>query len=209
MPVSGSVNHIVNFAFGRGYRNLFDIGSRDGDDAAAMGQALGITDIHCFEANPRLAEYIRSRYPYFKVTNKAVSSQTGVFSFNAVSGEHSWDIQGMSSLLDRNDDAYVGRSEKISVPVIPFSDYCKENGIDTIDLVKIDVEGCSYEVLCGFGEFLLKTRMIQLEAEHKQFWKNQRLYSDIKQMLSPIFKEVFNDGNQVQCDSIWVNKTII
>ena len=67
-------------------------------------------------------------------------------------------------------------------------------GLDEIDLVKIDVEGATYEVLESFGSDINKLKFIHLEAEYVQFWQNQKLYSDVSNLLLGYgFKEAYKN----------------
>ncbi len=51
----------------------------------------------------------------------------------------------------------------ISYDVIRLDDYAKENKIEHVDFIKIDVEGYEFEVLKGAGDLLHKTNYVQFE----------------------------------------------
>jgi FkbM family methyltransferase len=203
-----NVEPIVRNAFRRGYTNFFEIGCRDGDDANYVTEHLGIKNVYCFEPNPRLFSEIKLKYPSFNVYPFAISDYDGEASFNAIRGDYGLDIQGVSSLKKRTDDLYEGKIDVITVPVLKFSSFIEQNNISHIDLVKIDVEGLTLEVLQGFGKYLNKTKMIHLEAEHHQYWEGQYLYKDIKQFLRSNFIEIYDSGvsSLNQSDHIWINK---
>ena len=50
-----------------------------------------------------------------------------------------------------------------------------------------------------------KLKFIHLEAEYVQFWQNQKLYSDVSNLLLGYgFKEAYKiDLGYDQCDTIW------
>jgi hypothetical protein len=76
-----------------------------------------------------------------------------------------------------------------------------------IDMLKIDVEGNTYEVLEGFGYHLDKVKSIHLEAEHTPVWKGQKLYADIeKYLIDRDFIPVELKIGFPQSDSVWINK---
>jgi len=84
----------------------------------------------------------------------------------------------MSSLLD-NTYNMDDRLLKVNVEAIRMDDFMKENNIESIYFLKLDVEGASE----GFGDRIKDIKSLHFEAEHKPIWANQRLYSDISDLL--------------------------
>ena len=80
-----------------------------------------------------------------------------------------------------------GRIDTMAAKVraIRMDKFMEQNNIDKIDFLKIDVEGCSYEVLEGFGNRLADVNCIQLEAEHgkNDFPVDWALYDKIEYIL--------------------------
>jgi FkbM family methyltransferase len=186
---------------------VFDIGSRDGDDAHFMAESLGASNVYIFECHPTCFYRIKNKYPQYNNIKIAVSNFTGESTFNSVMTN---DIElGVSSLKDRYDDWYKVRDvNKITVNVDTMKNLIDKHNIELpIDLVKIDVEGCSYEVLEGFGEYLQQVKMIHVEVEEYQIWEEQKLASDVSTILTDNgFKMVDHRyyGHQV-ADDVWVN----
>ena len=204
--------------------NIFEIGSLHGDDANYMKNCLGADKVYIFEAHPIHAENTKNKYPEFVVVNNAVTNESKIFDFNAVSS-----IQGnlgMSSLRDKseimeninNNNGYYDNEKynKIQVQGIRMDDWINENNIENIDVCKIDVEGCSYECLEGFGSKINIIKFIHIECEHIECWKDQKLYNDVKELLEKNnFKLLQLNicgprwAPEQQSDSIWINKNII
>lgn len=57
----------------------------------------------------------------------------------------------------------------------------------------IDVEGHGYEVLQGASNILKNTKLIMIEVEQLQFWKDQKLDTEIIELLSEDFKILQRD----------------
>ena len=83
----------------------------------------------------------------------------------------------------------------------------KDNNIKHIDILKIDVEGATYEVLEGFGNELNMVKSIQLEAELQPLWPDAVLWNDIKIFLEKNNFTCFwtQDIIGLQIDSVWIN----
>ena len=83
--------------------------------------------------------------------------------------------------------------------------------IDSVDFVKIDVEGCTYEVLEGFGERIRDVKCIQLEAEHVELFEGQRLFDEISSLLckNNFVMAHFELLDGKQSDSLWIQKNYL
>jgi FkbM family methyltransferase len=190
-------------------KTILEIGSRDGDDANILKNGFNIdeTKVWVVEPNPKQQKKIIDKYPNFNLIKEGIFDEEKTLSFNAV---NTYDLIGISSLLDRNDRIYDSiDSEKIIINTILGSTLLNIIG-EEIDLCKIDVEGATYEVLTSFGDSISKIKSMHLENEHKEVWVNQKLYDDVRQyLIKRDFIEVyFQYVNNIvlQSDSIWVQK---
>lgn len=197
-----------NLHFNHAPKNVLEIGSRDGDDAHALKEAFNIPNDKVFiaEAHPHCVDYIKSRYPDYNLYGMAVALENGVTKFNAVFTPDLGTL-GMSSLLSRTDESFP--ENWLEVETITGKSLMDKIGEPELDLVKIDVEGYTYEVLKSFGDDLSRINMMHLEVEHYPFWKNQRLYDDVRELLTQYgfeecyrFDYVYEEG-KVQSDVIW------
>jgi FkbM family methyltransferase len=193
-------------------QTVLEIGSRDGDDANSLASLFNISPkfIWVVEPNPKQFEEIKKKYPTINSLNYAISNEVGTFDFNQVEG--SLDDIGTSSLMDRVDNFYDNKSVKIKVETITGSELL--NIINNrIDLCKIDVEGMTYQVLSSFGQSIENILSFHIECEHKEIWKNQKLYQDISDFLiSKKFTQVYFNycsNDIIQSDSVWINEKFL
>jgi hypothetical protein len=78
-------------------------------------------------------------------------------------------------MLNRGDMPY----KKISVTANTISNFLDEQGLIGIDLIKIDVEGFTQEVLNGFGDKLQNIKAFQVETEIYESWEGQKVHDEI------------------------------
>jgi FkbM family methyltransferase len=197
--------------FGEVAHTILEIGSRDGHDAKYLSLKLRGKAVYTFEANPGSYKVITLNYPEFHNIYGAVSNFTGQANFNVVESSN-WDEVGTSSLRDRSDSWYDGKSKKISVDVDTMYNYIiNYNIMPPMNVVKIDVEGCSYEVLEGFGIFLKEVQVLHIENETYPYWQDQKLASDVSEMLQSkgFFKEYEENFGENSLDEVWVNGNIL
>ena len=184
-------------------KNIFESGSRDGHDAFHLGKTFGLTENDCyvFEPNPEAAEFIMKTYPGFHLFNNAVSDVAGNLEFT-IEAENI----GASSLRERTEPKKDTKT--VQVECVRMDEVIESLDIKTIDVAKIDVEGVTLQVLQSFGKHLDKLQSIQLEMEHKECWKGQSLYPEIKTWLEAnVYVEIlFCLMRGIQSDSFWLKK---
>jgi FkbM family methyltransferase len=191
---------------------ILEIGSRDGNDANKLKTLFNVndSDVWVVEPNPKQILIIKNNYPNFNIISNAIYTSLGTHNFFQVVGNET--EVGTSSLIDRNDDWYKNKTNIIEVQTITGIDLLKE--IDkNIDICKIDVEGLTYEVLLSFGKEITKIKSFHLECEHKEIWKNQKLYKDVYNLLINLgYHQIYFtycSNDVIQSDSIWVHKSFV
>lgn len=184
--------------------NIFEIGSLNGNDAVFLCEFFSIDrkNVFVFEPHPVYNKNIKKKYSEINVFDYAIGDkdEDGV-PFHAIRTDIKQN-QGVSSLLSRNDN----REYDITIVEKKRFDSVFNELTSEIDVLKIDVEGVSYEVLSGFGNKLRNVKIIHIECEHKEIWKGQKLYSDCERFL-------INNGFTMielkiiwpQSDSVWIN----
>lgn len=197
--------------FGNNANTIVEIGSRDGVDSFYLSTHLNSNKVFIFEPNPDCYQLIKQSYPQFNTFDIAISNFSGVSTFNVVRSQD-WEAVGTSSLRDRNDNWYDDKAEKIIVSVATMEELISRYEMPLpIDVLKLDVEGCTYEVLEGFGKYLQQIKSMHIETETYEFWKDQKLDSDIRNFLESngfILSSAENFG-EYSLDEIWVNGSFI
>lgn len=202
------VPQILSANLGKTITSIFEIGSRDADDAILLSNMLGVphSAVTIFEPHPDLCSQIRYTKPTIRAEQLACSNVDGLLPFYSciISNQSNW---GMSSLVPREDYNDTSKYKKIDVKVIRMDNWMKENEINEIGFLKLDVEGNTWEALEGFGNRLKDIKVIHLEAERKHCWNNQHLFSEVIEKLLPTHDLVFCYDQGGQSDSIWIEKT--
>ena len=157
--------------------NFLEIGSRDGHDTKFVADYWNMDYANCWviEAHPELYKHIVATYPKFNVFNLAASDKHGNITFNAAPlTEHN---VGISSVLECL--AYQSKYDKVTVVAYTMLDFMLRFNISHFDLVKIDVEGYTWEVLKGFGSRIHSVKAFQIETEKSEMWKGQKVHTEI------------------------------
>ena len=106
-----------------------------------------------------------------------------------------------------------GDQTPIQKKSIKLDNYCKENSIDSIDILKLDVQGYELEILKGAKNCLAFTHIVLTEVSLIDVYLDCPLANDIINYLSKMKFQLFDigdfrrrelDGHLWQCDMVFV-----
>lgn len=147
---------------------VWEVGSRDGRDGVELAKRIysghpdwfwSNAEVVLFEPNPMQADIIRAEYPEAIVHEIAASNSTGSAPFVVYEGDEG--AVGSSSLrLDWKEGDHP--QHKIIVNTDRLENLI---GDETIDIMKIDCEGHSPEVLDGIGKKISQILVLHIETE--------------------------------------------
>ncbi|MFN0128183.1 MAG: FkbM family methyltransferase [Verrucomicrobiales bacterium] len=132
--------------FAKTSHQIVDVGANTGLFSLLAASLNKDAVIHAFEPFPGAADLLEAnlranRFGTIHLVRAAVADQPGTLPLYYNDALRL--TQGASL---RNWDYVTG---KVDVPVMRLDDYLAERGIETIDLLKVDVEGAEPEVLAG------------------------------------------------------------
>jgi FkbM family methyltransferase len=154
--------------FYRGYlregMTVFDVGSNVGDLAVLFSRSVGDRGrVHCFEpgetAFAKLSAVVGA-LPNHNVTlnQKAVGELVGKTQFHVYPDtHHSWNSRASRPLADYG--IQLAAPKVLDVECTTVDDYCASAKIETIDLLKVDVEGAELQVFYGCRRMMRERRI--------------------------------------------------
>ena len=181
---------------------IFDIGSRDGDDAQYLKNHLGKNTIaYAFEAHPdEYKIHMKRHNGNLNWVNLAIYNYDGEVTFHPKAIN-----SGIHSIRDRGKEFGTG---EIVVPCKKISTFLRENNIECPSIVKVDVEGCSLEVLQGFEDYIHQVQCFHIESEEEKYFKDQYLQDEVFKLLEEkgfVMTMYSTTPGSNQHDSVWIN----
>lgn len=173
---------------------LYEVGAFDGRDVDQFLQVLPKTTAIAFEASPVTFQSYLMDKPY-RTINCAVCDDNGSVEFHESKDRPTSSIRVGTHPL-----------KTVHVPGVRLDELIREGTIPLADVIKIDAEGCAYEVLKGLGKYIQDVQMLYIETEDKQFWEGQHLHDEVVELLKPYFQCILLHDNNHQFDSVWVQK---
>lgn len=180
---------------------IFDIGSRDGNEAGIFRNLCKNSSIVAFEADPELCKSIKLRHPSIQVENLAVSDKKSTAKFYITD-----DVNSCGSLLKNRETEH---KREFEVGTIRLDEYIKNVSNAETGALWIDTEGCSFEVLDGARSMIDRIAFIHAEVETIPLWSGQRTLSEVDSLMSEYgFKRVLlNLTEEVsQGNAVYVNE---
>ncbi|MCE2725700.1 MAG: FkbM family methyltransferase [Planctomycetaceae bacterium] len=143
-------------------KTVFDVGANIGDWTKLALQAIPGVTIHAFELSEATRAAFRRNITALNVllVDAPLGSDDGHVQFKDFG-----DSSGLNTIVTQTTH-HDWRAPKLRECIAMRGDtYCKEHGVNKIDLMKVDVEGYESAVLEGFGKMLKPDtiRCIQFE----------------------------------------------
>lgn len=197
---------------------IFDVGSYEGGFIDNVLRFNKSAQFHCFEPYSKSFDFLFRKYTDKKnilINRAAVSNFNGEVLLN-VNAFLETNSLLESQKVDSSIDSLIEKKENELVSVINLTDYCFEKKIEHIDLIKIDAQGNSFQILQGLFE-MLKNKQIQylyVEVEFIEIYKNEKLFAEIDMFMKDLNYQIIdfynfnylNEYNLAWCDVLYGTK---
>ena len=193
---------------------ILDIGTRDGNDAYYLYKELQGTKVIAVDANPKCYEIVKNNYPWMYTYQCAITDKDGETSFTQVITDNI-EVLGTSSIFSKDTSIdppasfYEGKTKEITVPTSRLDTLLvKTVDLGVIDVVKIDTEGYSWQVLQGFGERLKDVKIFHIETEQIQMHPDHVTGDKIAEFMGNngfVLVDTSHEWGDKMEDQIWVN----
>lgn len=201
---------------------IFDIGCCEGEDSIKYTILFPYSKIYSFEPLPdnyKIAckNIKKMELKNIKLYNLALSDRNEEAVFYVSSGNpnnkasEKWNYGNKSSSLlkpnqIKNIYEWLKFNKEIIVKTTTLNDIFRQEKIDHIDLIHMDVQGAELKVLAGAGEMLKKIKMIWLEVETVELYKSQPLKKNIENFFKTNhFTKIKDTTGIVSGDQLYIN----
>ncbi|MEY2573897.1 MAG: hypothetical protein QOJ87_2110 [Verrucomicrobiota bacterium] len=169
------------------YRRVIDAGANRGAFTDAFLRLHQPERIVLVEAIPELTMMLDEKYSgdaRITVVAAALSDRNGEAAFEINRS------QASSSLLsiDPRNSKWFGRdlsvASSITVPTVTLPELMARQGLDSVDLLKLDLQGAERLVLTGGAEALDQVRVIYTEVFFERLYDGAWLFWELNEFLS-------------------------
>ena len=206
---------VVRFLQTSGPINVVDIGASEGRVTAALDAHYGVRRGLLVEPQPARCEQLRRRFPdpRYSIHECALSDRQGTCLMDLLNWDFSSsilpvrrDLQTVNAVLDLN------VREKIECQVTTLDTIMREHWQnETVDLLKIDVQGAELMALRGGEQTLKRVRLLLTEVSFIPLYEGSCAFNELHSFLRDrgfrllAFQEGFRgqDGELLQCDALF------
>lgn len=165
---------------------IVDGGAHRGGCVGAFRRHAPDASFICFEPDPDLIEEMKQTFAGdagVKVVHAALGEAPSTATFNINQSRPTNSLLQPASDLSASDQDLYRNVRKISVAVVSLDSYCKENAVDKIDILKLDLQGYDYNALLGSKDTLRHVDVVLTEVWYKEVYKGSHLFSDILSLM--------------------------
>lgn len=194
---------------------IYDVGANRGLTIDRFLEFFPDSRIVAFEPYPPMVQEIKLKYKdnaNVTIDNSGISNIKGELLFYV---NKSVDTSSFlsSKLTGLNSDPQVKNMEQITVPVKTIEDSFKENNLEHIHILKLDIQGSELNALKGAERLLIdkKIDIVYTEAYFIQQYVDQPLFPEIAMyllsrgyQLQDIYNPIYGKGKLAWCDAVFV-----
>jgi FkbM family methyltransferase len=167
-------------------RTVFDVGANFGDWSAEALAVWPNCQVHAFEVAPPTFERLSERFRLAEGGRRVLLNCFGLSDENGTRQIFYYPDHPEVTA----DSPWHGTDKSIAfdAQLATGDTYCQTHGVDTIDFLKIDVEGAEYRVLKGFAGCLAAQKVHCLQFEYGAFSTQTKvLLGDYYNLLSQAY----------------------
>lgn len=202
---------------GRSVFYVIDGGAYHGDFTAEVLQKYSGAKIFAFEPQKNSFSKLAANYAHH---DRVVPVKLALGKSNGNANLYENKSAMTNSLLKNTDDAiryFSGYNDPVGeeiVEVVSLADFMNREGIDKIDLLKLDLQGYELNALIGMRDRLKDVGAIYIEVEFLHIYQEACIFSDVEQYLRSrdfIFFQFYNlvrspeNGRLLYGDALFIN----
>jgi len=195
---------------------IVDIGAHLGETTQLLLQAFPNASIHSIE--PFQDSFLQLKQSFSQQKN-VFPHQLAISNVNGFASLNVNEFLQTNSLLSSNKvhasiDDLTSMKATQQVATQTLDSFVAEQNIEKIDLLKIDAQGLTYEILEGAGCLLAEKRiqLIYAEVEFIEIYKGEKRFAEIEMLLRSKgyqFMQFFNLNNVATKQLAWADAVFV
>jgi FkbM family methyltransferase len=198
-----------------GAKTIFDVGANTGHTAVKYRTLFPLATIFSFEPSAECFEQLRQDFECdqnFYAVCSALSDQPGQREF------HLNESSFTNSLLPSVDSSLARKIGTTQVSVTTIDEFCRERGLEAVDLLKLDIQGGELLALQGARSILSQSKISLIYAEvlFATQYEGQAFFFQVYEFLVQFGFVLFDlydmkhksNGQLAWCDAIFVGPAL-
>lgn len=196
-------------------KTLVDLGAHTGLFSSYASKCYPLERVVSVEPLPECAQACRElKLPNHTVVEAAISDSVGTTEFHINATAQSSSIRSITADSGEAFGLDMRETKTISVKVTTLDEVYKSCQLESVDLLKVDVQGLEREVLLGGGDALKKTKAVVMEVAIFQHYAGAATMAELHTLmeehgfcLSRFLDGYYdNDHYMLQADLLYLRK---
>ena len=165
---------------------IIDGGAHKGGTVDAFRVLAPRAEFHCFEPDATLAADLLRKFAgsgEVHVVTAALGESSGKAVFNINASRPTNSLLPAAEDLQADLQGLCKTVERVEVAVTSIDDYCAGQGLDRIDIIKLDLQGYDYQALLGAKSAMRGARVVLVEVLFTEIYKGCHLFPDILRLM--------------------------
>ena len=166
---------------------IIDGGAHLGDVPENMGALFSSARFHCFEPDPVLTRQLDLKFgadDKVSIVHAALGDVAGKANLNINVSRPTNSLLPIADILQPDLQKLSTMVEQVEVDVMTIDDYCKANGIEKIDVIKLDLQGYDYLALRGAESTLQQVQVVLVEVLFRELYQGCHLFPEVLSCLN-------------------------
>ena len=166
---------------------IVDGGSHNGSSVDAFRALLPNSELHCFEPDQTFASALLERFSrdrFVHIVDAALGDESGTRLFNINVSRSTNSLLTSAEVLEPNLQELCRTVSQVEVAMITIDEYCSQQQLNQIDIVKLDLQGYDYRALVGARKTLRSTRVVLVEVFFTEIYQGGHLFPDILRLMA-------------------------
>ncbi|MBI1840938.1 MAG: FkbM family methyltransferase [Verrucomicrobia bacterium] len=175
-------------------RTVMDIGAHKGEFTDLALDYFQPAKVWMVEAIPDLAANLSSRYsnrPQCAVIHAAITAQSGDVTFRVNSHLASSSLLPVAPAAAECVGKKFEEERRITVPGLSLDDLFTERRIDSMDLMKVDIQGAERFLIQGGQQALRRVSILSMEVLFERLYEGCALFGELHAALIPLGFHLF------------------
>ena len=193
---------------------LINVGAHEGLYAGRAARYFSLERTILVEPLPKFAGNLRKlNLPGQEVVEAAMSDKVGEATFTVSNTEQASSLLEINPAMSGAYNLDMSESQRITVRVTTLDQTVSDLGIQSIDLLKIDVQGAERALLAGASSALQKTKYVQIEVLFVEHYQGCAQFFEIDSIMTGAGFRLCRlvdfshaaDGTLLQADAVYLN----
>ena len=200
---------------------IVDGGAHVGTFSCHMARVFPEAKIYAFEPTPETFVLLQRQtcgVSHIQCQKRALGAEPGQARFCENSSPLTNSLRPNSAANEHYFAGLVERRSEVMVEVTTLSDFARDVPLESIDILKLDLQGGEFDAIRGLGEFIAAVKVMLIEVQFLPLYEGASLFSDIDAHLRREGFALFQlydlvrspgDGRLLYGDALFVRQDVL